>query len=557
MIDFLQKEINLTSKEAITECQELYSDQPMPVKTAEVPTPVTEPIKLKPKQRISDAERNIYKHINQESGEQGRTRNGVRKLSDINLVSDKKPTARVLLSSNERYNIRTKTSTAIGVQSARNRNTQTPIKSREIGGLKMPLHISINKTKQPNANTGWEVVEIKGYSELATVMKQHSYASSRFDVKRDADNANTFNNLIILDIDNDPNDKQISMKEAQELLEKKGVPAMILPSKSNQIEKFTDSGKSKGIVDRYRIVIPTQAAIRNNTDKDTYEEFQRLTVQALGLTGSVDTSALKDKARFYYPSPLSATPLFSKPENTKVIDISDWENKAIENVTKARAEKEAQRVKMEQIRANLKKYRAVTMSTSNNLTYVDAEEIMDVPINTLIMKLESGKEIQEGSYNYIKTDSTKYSIIEDKLAHDFKNDITYNSLTYLQMQFETNNLNSIARELKRVTGEDYIKCNTEAVKTAVNQSLESATNDKTFEANIKEYFDVKFVKLEKDSIRIADQQISLEDIGTDKGKVVDTLKSNRAIETQKKAETMKAKEPKQKDQSQGRGGPTL
>ena len=166
----------------------------------------------------------------------------------------------------------------------------------------------------------------------------------------------------------------------------------------------------------------------------------------------------------------------------------------------------------------------------------------------------------------IKTDATKYSIIDDKLAHDFKNDVTYNSLTYLQMQFETNNLNIIARELEKALGGTYIRVNTEAVKTAVADALETATNDKTFEANIKEYFGCKFVKLDKDSIKIADQQISLKDIGIDKGKVVDTLKSNRAIEAQKKAEAVKAKEvestldpkqkkePKQKNQSHSQGG---
>ena len=250
----------------------------------------------------------------------------------------------------------------------------------------------------------------------------------------------------------------------------------------------------------------------------------------------------------------------------RVMDISNIENKAIQNVTQARAVKEAQRLKMEQIRADIKKYRIVSMPTSNNLTYVDAEELMDVPITMLIHKFEGGEEATEGSYKYIKTDATKYSIIDDKLAHDFKNDVTYNSLTYLQMQFETNNLNIIARELEKALGGTYIRVNTEAVKTAVADALETATNDKTFEANIKEYFGCKFVKLDKDSIKIADQQISLKDIGIDKGKVVDTLKSNRAIEAQKKAEAVKAKEvestldpkqkkePKQKNQSHSQGG---
>ena len=393
----------------------------------------------------------------------------------------------------------------------------------------MPLFISINTTNQKNALTGWEVVEVNGYTHLARLMKEHSYASSRFDGERNSDNANTFNNMLIFDVDNDPSDKQITMREAKALLGKKGISAMILPSKNNQKEKFTNSGKSKGVVDRYRMVIPTKTAIRNNTDKDTYSEIMVLIAKELGLTGSVDTSALKDKARFYYASLAEAVPVVIKAD--KVMDISSIENKAIENVQVARAEKEAQRLKIEELRTNIKKYRSVTMPKSKNLTFADVEQLINISINTLILQFENGEEKTEGSYKYIKTDATKYSIIEDKLAHDFKNDITYNSLTYLQMQFETSNLNAIARELQKTTGEEYIKCNNEAVKTAIDQSLENATNDKTFEANIKEYFNVKFVKLEKDSIKIADQQISLKDVGTDKGQIINVFRANRKHST--------------------------
>ncbi len=571
VIDFLQKEINLTSKEAIEECQALYIDQPMPIKTAE-PVQVSQPIKLKQRKKDHEYSKEqrataVSKPTNRKNGRSGATAvHDLQKLSSSNLVLSSRRRTTMLLSADECNNVQQERESDNGLLTARARATQTPIKARrETGGLKMPLHISINKTKQPNANTGWEVVEVKGYSELATVMKQHSYASSRFDIKRDADNANTFNNLLIFDVDNDPKDKQLTMKEAKALLEKKGISAMILPSKSNQIEKFTDSGKSKGIKDRYRIVIPTKSAIRNNTDKDTYEEFQKLTAHALGLTGSVDTSALKDKARFYYKSPLEAVPLIIKAD--RVMDISNIENKAIENVQAIRAEKEAQRLKIEQIRADIKKYRIVSMPTSNNLTYVDAEELMDVPINTLIMKFESGKENTEGSYKYIKTDATKYSIIDDKLAHDFKNNMTFNSLTYLQMQYETKHLNIIARELEKTTGESYIKVNTEAVKTAVTDALKTATNDKTFEASIKEYFGCEYVKLDKDSIKIADQQISLGDIDIDKGQIIDTLKGNRQKEAEKETKKEKVKEqaneigstlgkkkePKQQGQSQGGG----
>jgi len=391
------------------------------------------------------------------------------------------------------------------------------------------------------ANKGWSVQQVDSYSQLARIMQTQKYASSVFDENyRKADNANTFNNLIIFDIDNDPKDNQLTMAEAKVLLESKGISAMILPSKSNQIEKFTDSGKSKGIKDRYRIVIPTKTAIKNGTDKQTYIEFMELTAKALGLVSSVDTSALKDKARFYYQSPLNAVPVVIKSD--RVMDISNLENKAISNVQVVRAEKEAQRLKMEELRANMKRYRVVKNDTSSNyLNFVDAVEIMDIPINTLIMKFESGVESAESSYQYIKTNDTKYSIIDDKLAHDFKNDITYNSLTYLQMQFETNNLNIIARKLEKVTDESYIKVNVEAVKTAVTDALKTATNDKTFEENIKGYFGCEYCKLESNSIKIADQQIMLHDVGYMKLDIINSLKNNREVVAKELAEA-KARE---------------
>lgn len=391
----------------------------------------------------------------------------------------------------------------------------------------MPLYISINRTNQPNANSGWEVVEVSGYAQLATLMRQYSYASSRFDTKRDANNANSFNNLLIFDVDNDPKDKQLSIIEAKELLEKKGISAMILPSKSHQIEKFTDSGKSKGIKDRYRIIIPTKSAIRDNTDKETYREFQELTLNALGLDGCVDTNALKDKARFYYKSPLEAIPIVIRAN--RVMDISNLENRAIENIQKARANREAQNIKIEEIRANIKRYRVVSMPMSNNLTFVDVDALMGISIINLIDRFENAIETKEGSYIYLKTDKSKYSIIDNTLAYDFKSDITYNSLTYLQMQYETDNLNIIARELSKFMSENYIKPNIEAIKKAITKALRVATNDKSFEESIKLYFGVNFVKLQKESLTIADCEIRLKDIGIDKMQIINSLKVNREV----------------------------
>ena len=59
----------------------------------------------------------------------------------------------------------------------------------------------------------------------------------------------------------------------------------------------------------------------------------------------------------------------------------------------------------------------------------------------------------------LKTPNAKYSIIDNNVAHDFKNDITYNSLTYLQHKLGTTNLKNVARELEKITGENYMEVN--------------------------------------------------------------------------------------------------
>jgi hypothetical protein len=535
VIDFFKKEANLTSAEAIAQCQALFKKQPLAVDLKEKDPVQVEPkpIKLKPKQRISDAERKLYKHINEESRRKRPTTDGVRTLSSVDLVSEKKSTTRVLLSPDERNHIRTNTRDDIRVQPTRDRTDKTPIKSRA-GELNMPLGLSINKSGQLNALSGWEAVEVKTYSQLSTLMKQYPYSAARFDKKRDASNVSTFNNILIFDIDNDPNDRQMSMEEAKVLLESKGVSAMILPSKNHQLEKFTHSGKSKGIKERYRIVIPTKHAIRNDTDKETYKEFQKLMAKDLGLEGAVDTGALSDKARYYYASLLSAVPIIAKG---KIKDISSLENKAIQNIQEVRVVKEAQRVKIEQIRANIDHYRVSVKNTSNHLTYVDAEQMMALPINQLILNLEGGEQKEEGSYSYIKTNTTKYSIIDNKLAHDFKNDMTYNPITYLQMQYETNNLNKIARELEKSLGGTYIRVNTQAVKTAILEALESSVNDKALEEKLKRYFSCEYCKLEGDTLNIADQKIKLKTLGMGKQDLIHNFIKNRKLETIKKEES--------------------
>jgi len=386
----------------------------------------------------------------------------------------------------------------------------------------MGLKISVCKDQSKNALNKWEQVEVKSYSELSALMKQYPYSMAQFKGARSGDNVKGYNNVLIYDIDNDKEPK-LNLNEAKELLKQHKISAMILPSKSHRIEKFTASGKSKGVEDRYRIVIPTNKEPQFKSLEE-YREFQRLTARALKLEQFLDKQALNDKARFYYKSPVVAEPHII--EAKRVMNIDKLEARAVDKAEQKKAEAQAEAKRSEQIKANLNQYKAKpnnSQSSLNNLTFVDVDKIINnIDIKQLIKHYESAEEYKEGNYTMMKSNTAKYSIIDSNIAHDFKNDTTYNPLTYLQQKLNTTNLNIIAREAQKITGDKYIEVNQEAVNMAIKTSLLKATNDKSLESGIKEYFGVKYCKFEDDKITIADQEIKV-----NREEIIDTLKANR------------------------------
>jgi len=384
------------------------------------------------------------------------------------------------------------------------------------------ITLSISKDKNINALNDWEQIRVKSLEELTAYMKQYPYSQAKFENGyRNGDNVNGVNNLLIYDIDNDPDKLKLSLNDAKELLKKQNIQALILPSKSHQKEKFTKNGKSKGIEDRYRIVIPTNNAISLG-DKETYREFQKLASKELGLEKYIDKQALNDQARFYYKSPVSAEAIVIR--GNKLFNTEKMELQSIENVKVKEQETERTAVIKREVRTFVKG----TQTNDHILTLADTEKIMQLDIKRLISNFENGaKSYKEGSYEIIKTKDAKYSILENNMVHNFKTDTTYNVITYLKKYYQTENLNKIARNLQNEIGENYMKLNIEGIKKAVEQARQNATNDKTFEQELKNWFDVKYVKLENDTIKIADQEITLEKINTDKKEIVQDLRQNR------------------------------
>jgi hypothetical protein len=219
------------------------------------------------------------------------------------------------------------------------------------------------------------------------------------------------------------------------------------------------------------------------------------------------------------------------------MNIDKLEAVAVAKVEHRRAEQEAQRKKIAEIRANAQTFRRVQNSAGKALSYADVERIMQIPIDSLIQKFEGGERYSEGSYKMIRTDQAKYSILENEnLAHDFKSDKTYNTLTYLQEQLQTTNLQKIARAAGEITGEEYILINTQAVADELEKALKIAKNDKELQDALKAAFGVKFARLDGDRLTIADREISLDDLGLEKKDLIDRFRANRERAKQEAAE---------------------
>ena len=104
------------------------------------------------------------------------------------------------------------------------------------------------------------------------------------------------------------------------------------------------------------------------------------------------------------------------------MSIDNLQTRAKENIKEQQRIREAELKRASEIRANIQQYRTVQREQSNNLTYANVDKIMQLDIKSLINHFEKdNQQYKEGSYDMLKTSNAKYSIIDNNVAHDFKN----------------------------------------------------------------------------------------------------------------------------------------
>ena len=408
---------------------------------------------------------------------------------------------------------------------------QQQIKEKSNIEERIDMKLSYNTyTKMDYPTKNWKIRECKTKGELETLIKNYPYSNFTFkDGYRSSNNTAQLTSLI-LDFDNDNKDYLISMQEVAERLKEKGIKALLVETKSSNKEKA-------GIVaERFRVIIPITKEINiSKDDRETYARAVENFAKELNLYDYLDKGALRDIARMYRPSPSEAKSLVIRGnpiemQNRLTEAKRELIKEAKEKEEQLRKEREQRLAKLKELESNINAYTYNAGETTlTGLTYADKDKIMSIPFENLISNFEGiEKEYKEGSYKMIKTPNAKYSVLKGgEIIHDFKSDRTYNKISYLYEKLGVKDLNSLARELEKITGESYIKVNQNLIDTAIQEATNKATTLQEFNEIVKNVCNVGFcrVDLKNKTIRIADIEVN-----ADTKAIMDKINANKEKE---------------------------
>ena len=378
----------------------------------------------------------------------------------------------------------------------------------------------------------WQTVEPKTFTELVHYIKSTNYAAfaELKDNHRKAKNVLKLTNIAIFDIDNDPNDLQLSIKYCKKLLN--GKSYVLVTSKSHQLDKFTDSGTLLPAVERYRLIVPLTEDFNNN--KDEYCRSMIKLSKDLGLFDYVDKHALKDISRQYYQSPEQAQVIINNTK--KAYPVADIKEFAANEVKEMKIKKQQTKEKILN-RSNIEKSEyQIENKQYPVIIDMDAMNKLDLP---QIYQLTFNEGLcEEGSYlmgNGITPETsqsgqsfTVFQNNDDWLWYDFKSQESGNIISFMKAVTGQTLLES-AKQLEKYFNITLTKANPSYYQNILNEALKTAKNDKSLENVIKTLTGATYVKFDHqhDLLKIADKIFKLTDLNTTKNDVVEQLKLNR------------------------------
>jgi hypothetical protein len=389
--------------------------------------------------------------------------------------------------------------------------------------MPMPMQISLCYSSNPNGLGNWRSIQVKTFKELEVAVKSRPYSAvgELVDGYRKAENVISLSNVAIFDIDNDPGMSQLPMVNAQELL--KNTTCMIITSRSHQIEK-----DGKPAVDRYRVILPLNKPL--TPTKDSYRAEMAIIAAKIGLAEFADPKALKDISRQYYKSPEDAITIVNNTKAAFNVDV------VIHEAAKQLAEQD--RIKQEtreSIKNNVLPSILAEFDTDDYPFTIDIDAMNALPLDEIYEQYTGQKLKVEGSYLMGKgitagtSSKMSFTLIEDNgqwLWHDFKSGESGNVMTFMRYAAGLNAFDS-ASELEQKFKVQLIRDNKRYYSKALKNALGKATNDRSLEEHIKTLTKAKFVKIDKDTLTIADKEFDLSELGVTKFELIQQFKRNR------------------------------
>lgn len=399
----------------------------------------------------------------------------------------------------------------------------------------LSMNLSICTQKSLNGLNGWQVVQAKTFTELEHLLKTYPYAAftNLSQDHRKASNVVGLGNVAIFDIDNDPDTPNLSLLQAQSLLS--GITHLRITSRNHQAVKTKPGGNTLPAVDRYRIVVPLTQPL--STNKDEYRVAIVALSEQLGLVSYADPKAMKDIARQYYPSPVDAQVFVNN--TTKAVNTTHLCEQARATLKRMETEKSEAKARVLHM-ASAERVKARDQADYPLTLHLDA--MNQLPLPEIYEDITQHTLVEEGSYlmGYGVTSGTSRSRRSltlfrshgdagDWLWHDFKSGESGNVVSFLKHAAGMNAFQA-AQYLSERFSVNLLSENLLYYQKIVHKALETATNDKSFEYEIKRATGAQFVKLAQSSIRISTLELSLESLGLSKLGVINRFRENRAAQ---------------------------
>jgi len=387
------------------------------------------------------------------------------------------------------------------------------------------MRLSICTGSHKHSLVGWKNIEAKTFQEIESAIKNYSYAAfgEMKNGYKKAENIISMSNVAMFDVDNDPDTDHLRMSDAVQMLNK-CITFVIVTSRSHQKQK-----DGKPAVDRFRIIVPLNNSLSVN--KESYRIEMSMLAEKLGLLNYVDPKALSDVARFYYKSPTDAEFISNNTKKAFNVDeiISAAKNEIVE------LERLKQKARDEIINRIIPGVIG-EFNTSEFHKIIDIDSMNQIPLNEIYETYTSNRLIQEGSYLMGKgiTEGTSgkrrsFTILDDGdgwIWHDFKSGESGNVLTFMRHAVGLNAFQA-AQELEKKFNINILIDNPLYYSASLQKALDTAINDKTLIAGMKNITGANFIKIEKNGIRIADKEFSFDELEFNKGQMIDRLRSNR------------------------------